>query len=154
MTPQEFDRVRRAITALRLHRSGAKPLSEEHEGIALNIVEAVAAETKLPIDDILAGYDPDPRVGSLESKDRINDVLLDLDELERARCIMLVKRLETLYRSTSNYDPAGLPTLWMVAHDQAIVEVTHARALNTLNGSMQWSNVAWGGGRKDASRRP
>jgi hypothetical protein len=150
-TPQEIDHIRRAIAAIQLHRSGRIPLAPEHEGKALDIVEKVAADTGLPLEDILAGYDPDPRVGSVEPK-KLHDVLLDLDEQERSRCISLIVQSETSYRRSEGFDETNLPTLWAMAHDRAIIEVNHARAIANLNGTLTWNSRSWGG-RRDANRR-
>jgi hypothetical protein len=144
VTYAEIDRIRRAITALQSHRSGRKPLPQEHETKALDIVESVSKETGLPLEDVLAGYDPDPRVGTAEGKHSALDAMLDLDEAERERFTMIAKRLERCFRKSDDFNKEHLTQVWAIAHDQAIVEVTHARAMGQLNGSMDWLDHSWG----------
>jgi hypothetical protein len=153
VTHAEIDRIRRAIVALQKHRSGTKPLPPEHEGRALDIVTQVATTTGLPVEDVLAGYDPDPRVGAAEGKRNAWEALLDLDEAERERCLMIVRRLERFHRKSDAFDTSHLPVLWSIAHDQAIAEVTHERASGRMNGYANWDDESWGGRKDDAGRK-
>jgi hypothetical protein len=94
-------------------------------------------------------YLDDPRTCQPE-KATLDEVLLDLDEAERGQCRFLAKRLERTFRASERFDLNMIPTLWSVAHDQAICDVAEARARAKLNGCGDWDSGTWGE-RKDGA---
>lgn len=85
---------------------------------------------------------PDPRLNG-EDKASLAMVLSDLDETERHRCVILARRYVRFFRTSANFDPDMLPTLWSSAHDRAIVETAAARASAPAAGKAEWDDRTW-----------
>jgi len=91
-------------------------------------------------------YADDPRTCQPE-KTSLAGTLLDLDETERTRATSIARKLERAFRRSQRFDENLLPTLWNIAHDQAIADVADARAKALLNGDGTWHEGTWGGRR-------
>jgi len=85
---------------------------------------------------------PDPRLDAGE-KDSLTSVLLDLDEAERHRCILLARRYERFLRSSPDFGDDLLPSLWLSSHDRAITEIAAARQSERMNGKADWDERTW-----------
>lgn len=85
---------------------------------------------------------PDPRLDR-EEKPSLEATMLDLDETERHRCIMIARRYERFFRQSDNFSADLLPSLWLFAHDRAITEIAAARASATMNSSAEWDEHTW-----------
>jgi len=79
----------------------------------------------------------DPRLNG-DEKVSLAATLLDLDEAERHRCIILVRRYERVLRTAENYGDDLLPPMWLAAHDRAITEIAAARDSARMNGKADW----------------
>lgn len=85
---------------------------------------------------------PDPRLDQ-EEKASLSLVLLDLDEAERHRCIILARRYERFVRTSPSYGPDLLPGMWLAAHDRAIAEIAAARGAARMNGKADWDDLTY-----------
>lgn len=84
----------------------------------------------------------DPRL-NLQPKATLREVIMDLDEAERHRCLNLERRMERLFRKSKMFDEAMLPSLWVAAHDRAIMEVAAARAVQEVGKDGDWGESTW-----------
>jgi hypothetical protein len=84
----------------------------------------------------------DPRLYAPE-RATLLEVLADLDEIERVRCLVVLRGMELQYRRCASFDLTMLPQMWSIAHDRAIEQVATARAAGLLNGKAEWDERTW-----------
>lgn len=123
MTPAEAHKIRRAKNAIEAVRRGSLILPQDQLGTALDIVTQAAKDAGVAFEDALNGWDPDPRVGQEMEYQSFAEALLDLDEQERHTAVRIAHSMRALSSKAILSDPSLEPTIWILAHDQAIEEV-------------------------------
>lgn len=84
--------------------------------------------------------DADPRLYQ-PPKESPQAQAADLDEAERARFMIVWRRMERLCRKSPSFEESLLPAIWSIAHHRAIDDVKAARALKVS--AREWDEGTW-----------
>jgi len=127
--------VRRSIAALHLSKHGDLVAPTSKMEACWRILDAASEATGVSVDELLNGWDPDPRICA-RSYRSLEDALLDLDERERYRAVRIAHSLRCSAKELLAREPDMIQEIWSIAHDQSIVECNAARAAADKNGGV------------------